>query len=162
MTEGVESRRPNILYGYAAAILLTLLLRFGLVAATIYAQTSSNIPFTCLNSDQVLAFVRTIGVVVMMSIIAIVLFVLIFNTLGFVSTLAMRVGEFFNERIRFVIELILIYVLFLWNLDTNGIITNDNAGCAKISWNALFQSGPIFFQLMGWLLRLLSLPIPSS
>lgn len=78
--------------------------------------------------------------------------------LGFVSMIAMRLGEFFNEKLRFVFEMVMIYILFLWNLDENLIDEED--GCAVVDWETLFSEGPLFFRMIGWLLNLLGIGGP--
>lgn len=140
----------------ALALLLMKLATFGTVS---FAQTktlSPSVVLTCLNTNDVQTLIMSLQTILLVAIIAIIVLVLLFNTIGFISTMAMRIGEFFNERIRFVFELIVIYVLFLYNLDPTKVITTQGA-CAHVDWIELFNTGPLFFRIVGWLVHALGL-----
>jgi hypothetical protein len=151
--------RSNIkaILPYVLTIMLTLGLRIGFYVA--YAQDQL---LTCPTADTVRSFVSTLQVMLMMVIIVIVLFTIFFHMFGFISTVAMRLGEFFNERIRFVFELLAIYVFFLWGFDTQTMIQDGPDGCALVDWQSLFTSGPLLFRAFGWLLRLAGWWSPSG
>lgn len=148
-----------------AYILLALLLRLVFYSTIALAQQQGDFPLVCPDKQTLQDALNFISAAILVVIIAIVLFIVLFNMLGTVSTIAMRLGEFFTERIRFVFELLLIYVLFIWNLgnaiDGDGSSNQTGTGteCAEIDWNTLFESGPLFFQLVGYLLRLLGIEI---
>ena len=145
---------------YAVAALIVLGMRLAVFGIVVYAQ-QGGYPFACPSASAVTNFIRIVQTLLMMAIIAIVIFVLIFNMFGFISTMAMRIGEFFNERIRFVFELILIYVFFLWGLDNDNLIY-DKGGCAAIRWDLLWTQGPLFFRLVYWLLTLIGVQPPTG
>jgi len=117
---------------------------------------------SCLDKTSVQNMIYALQTIVLVAIILIVIFILVFNSIGFVSTLAMRLGEFFMERIRFVFELLIIFVLFLWNLDPGTMIGQDTGGCATVDWQALFSSGPLFFKFVGMILSALGLWQPRA
>lgn len=143
----------------AYMICILVILGVGAPANSIIAyaknqQQSPGFPPGCPSPDTVKELVNYLNAAILVVIIAIVLLVVLFNMFGTVSSIAMRLGEFFTERIRFVFELLLIYILFIWNL-ANAIPESSKNGCATIDWNQLFNSGPLFFQIVGWLLKLL-------
>lgn len=140
---------------YVFVILIAIGIRALFYGIIIFAQEA---PITCPDKDTVVLFINTLRMVLMLAIIVIVLFVVFFNMLGFVSMIAMRLGEFFNEKLRFVFEMVMIYILFLWNLDENLIDEED--GCAVVDWETLFSEGPLFFRMIGWLLNLLGIGGP--
>ena len=148
---------------YIASVLLLGAIRVAVFGIVSYAQSGSS-PLHCPSPETVTSMLNAISTIVLLAVIAIVILVIVFNTFGFVSMVAMRIGEFFNERLRFIFELILIYVLFLWNLNvaigSNG--TGTQTGCAQVDWNKLLSEGPIFFQILGWLLQILGMWQPSS
>lgn len=110
----------------------------------------------CPRAADILALVSTISTVMLVAVVMIVVFLVIFNTIGTVSTIAMRISEFFNERIRFVFELIIVYILFIWGLSSTDIIS-EVAGCASVNYDALLDRGPLMFRLIGEMLRWLGL-----
>jgi len=163
--EGDQDMKYRIYLGYIASFLITIMIMTGLrlVATGIlaFAQATTLNPqltFTCVDPNSVQGFISAMQVIVLVAIILEVVFVVLFNTIGFVSNLAMRIGEFFMERIRFVFELLIVYILFLWNLDPAQIIRTDPSGrCAQVDWTTLFNVGPIFFRLVGYLVHALGL-----
>jgi len=142
---------------YLLTLILADVLRLAIIGVVSYAQeTGPTLPFQCPTKEYVWRFISFLQIMVLVVILVIVIFVLVFNMFGFVSTLAMRIGEFFNERIRFVFELLIVYVFFLHGFDETMII-EDVKKCAVVDTKALFSSGPVFFRLIGWLLTLLGL-----
>jgi len=146
---------------YALVVLAQLLLKltvFGVVSFAQQGSLSPSIILTCLNAKDVKMLIASLQTILLVAIIAVVVLVLLFNTIGFISTMAMRIGEFFNERLRFVFELIVIYILFLYNFDLSdtGVIRSRD-GCADVDWIVLFNTGPLFFRIVGWLVHALGL-----
>ena len=156
----------------AAPYLLLALILLTRFAAVVYAQTATTPqpqtpqppPITCPDPNTVRDFVRALQSVVLVAIVVIVLLVMAFNVMGTTSMIAMRLGEFFTERLRLVFELILIYVLFLWGLE-NAIgpeggqqqSQQQSEKCAQVNWDKLFNEGPLFFRLVGWVLKALGI-----
>jgi len=142
---------------YAVAILALILTRFTIFATVAYAQETSpfspSLALTCLNAESVRKMLEALQMIVLVAIILIVTAVLIFNAIGFVSTIAVRIGEFFMERLRFVFELLIVFILFLWPLTPSKIITGEANACASVDWTTLFSSGPLFFRIVGWIIR---------
>lgn len=136
-------------------ILTAVLVRLALDSFVMYAQSQL---FQCIDPQAVITLVSTISTVILIAMIAIVVFLVVFNTIGTISTMGMRLGEFFMERIRFVFELAVIYVLFFMNLQN--AITSEG-GCASIDINALYTSGPLLFRIIGEVLRWLGLWRPG-
>jgi len=136
-----------------SALILLRLIAFGIIS---YAQQqfSPSVVLECLDQESVQKMLSALQTIVLVAIILIVIFVILFNAIGFISSFAMRIGEFFMERIRFVFELLIIYVLFLWQLDVgqNGVIGSDGK-CATVDWRKLFSSGPLFFRIVGWIIK---------
>ena len=145
------------LYALAPHLLMVLLagiLRLAIAGTLSYAQ---NELFQCPSPEQVWNFIATLQTMVLVVILVIMIFVLVFHIFGVVSTIAMRIGEFFNERIRFAFELLVIYVFFLMNFTGEMVGVNSGEECATVKPGLLFDNGPLFFRLMGWLLKLLGL-----
>jgi len=145
-----------------SALILLRLIVFGIISyAQQQSQFSPSIVLGCLKAEDVRKVLSALQTIVLVAIILIVIFILLFNAIGFVSSLAMRIGEFFMERIRFVFELLIIYILFLWQLDPGNVIgppqssSGGSSGleCAEVNWNALFSSGPLFFRIVGWIIK---------
>ena len=153
--------------GYTGALLrlvaavVALAVTLAIHSHPVYAQytTVTGGPLACPDPDTVKAAVALINSIVILPIVLVALFAIVFNLFGSVSMVAMRLGEFFSERLRYVFELVIIYVLFLMNLEK--AITGDS-GCATVDWGTLLQSGPVFFRILGWLLGLLGLTPQSG
>jgi len=141
---------------YAVEALALLLMKLAIFGAVSFAQLSPSLVLTCLNANDVQTLIASLQTILLVAIIAIIVLVLLFNTIGFISTMAMRIGEFFNERIRFVFELIVIYILFLHGLDPKTVIKPEGA-CASVEWTNLLSTGPLFFRIVGWLVHALGL-----
>lgn len=132
---------------------------FGVSSSSLiaYAQSGTEFPlFQCPSAQTVRTFVSSVSTILFMSMLVIIIFLIVFNIFGFISNVAMRLGEFFNERIRFVFELLFIYVLFLMNFDPNTMI-GDIGGCATINYTQLFNNGALFYRFVGWILRMLGI-----
>lgn len=154
MSSGVTSKLVEI--GRATlpqlAVLLTaLLVRAVLGGVLLYAQL-----LTCPNPDSVTNLINAVSTTILVAVVMIVVFLVIFNIIGTVSTVAMRIGEFFNERMRFVFELLVIYVLMLWGLSGSDIIGNRN-NCAVVDFDKLLSSGPLMFRIIGEAMKWLGL-----
>lgn len=135
--------------------------RYVVLALTLIILLTSSVAYgqqdilQCPDADTVRSFISALQTVLLLAVLAIILLVLFFNVFGFISVMLMRLAEFFNERIRFVFELLFIYIFFLWQLDPEMI--TEVGGCAQVDWQALLSNGPLFFRVVGWLLRLLGI-----
>lgn len=137
-------------------LLVSLLVRCGMQGLIFSAQLIRQ----CIPASDVMNFISTAGTIILMSMILIALFIVVFNALGMISTLAMRVGEFFNERIRFVFELAAVYVLFLMNLQN--AIDPQSTSCATVLPSKLYTEGPLLFRAVGEALKWLGLWSPTT
>lgn len=148
----VASKIASVGRGIAPHLLVVLtavLVRLALSSFIMHAQL-----FSCIDPQSVINLVSTISTVMLIAMIAIVVFLVVFNTIGTISTMGMRLGEFFMERIRFVFELAVIYVLFFMNLQS---AISSEGGCASVNINTLYTSGPLLFRIIGEVLKWLGL-----
>lgn len=128
------------------------------------AQTVTTLPTllgVCPDPSSVRSTISAINVAILMAIIAMVVFVLLFNLFGTISRVAGAVGEFFMTRIGVVFELVLIWILFLWGLESS-IGTAQGSGCACINWQNLFGNGPLFFRVVNILMAMIGLGTPQT
>ncbi|MEM1694274.1 MAG: hypothetical protein QXH21_08165 [Ignisphaera sp.] len=130
-------------------VLTAVLMRLALDSFVVYAQL-----FQCVDAQSVINLVSAVSTVILIAMIAIVVFLVVFNTIGTVSAMGMKLGEFFLERIRFVFELAVIYLLFFMNLQD---AIESQGGCATVNVNKLYTSGPLLFRIIGEVLKWLGL-----
>lgn len=124
------------------------------------AQTTTTQPLlTCPSADMVRNVIRTLSSLILLAVLLVVILLILFNMLGTVSQLVLELGHFFNTRIRFVFELIIIYVLFLLGMDKNlnDIIQGSGNACASVNYHALLTKGPLFFRIVGMILSMLGI-----
>ena len=135
-----------------------LYLLYGLSLAS-YSKSTPRPPdiVTCPDVGSVQATIDALRLMLLMGIIVILVFAIVFNTLGVLSQIALRLGEFFNERIRFAIELIVFYFLFFHNLDPAVIAPSEQTGCPEVNMALLLSQGPILFLLLGKALEVLGM-----
>lgn len=152
VAEAARSLMPPLL-----VLLVFVVARAATYGLLMYAQTTPPLFAGCPEAKTVKNFVSAIGIAVLMGVLVIAAFLVVFNTLGTVSTMMIRIGEFFNERIRFVFELILIYVFFMWNLPE--AIKEVEGGCAAVDYVVLLNNGPLMFRIVGMILSWLGIKI---
>jgi len=144
---------------YAAALhLLTLVLAGALhLAIAGVASYAQAMPIQCPPPDVVWNFIVTLQTMVLIMTLVILLFTFLFSMFGHSSSLLMRLGEFFSERLRFVFELVVIYVFFLMGFTPEMVGVGSGGQCASVNAKLLFESGPVFFRLIGLLLKLIGI-----
>ncbi|MEM1694208.1 MAG: hypothetical protein QXL19_08410 [Ignisphaera sp.] len=130
-------------------ILIAIVVRLALDSFVMHAQL-----FQCINPEVVRNLISTVSTIILIAMIAIVVFLVVFNTIGTISVIGMKLGEFFTERIRFVFELAIIYIMFFMNLHESITASGE---CATVDINTLFNSGPLLFRIIGEILRWLGL-----
>ncbi|MEM4619136.1 MAG: hypothetical protein QXK54_04465 [Ignisphaera sp.] len=130
-------------------ILVAIVVRLALDSFVMHAQL-----FQCIRPEAVRNLISTVSTIILLAMIAIVVFLVIFNTIGTISAIGMRLGEFFTERVRFVFELAVIYLLFFMNLHEAITASGD---CATVDINTLFSNGPLLFRIIGEILKWLGL-----
>lgn len=113
-----------------------------------------NIGLACPSVNSVKFVVATLNTTVVMAIIAIVFLAFLINVFTLFSQLLFRFAELFMERLRFVFDFLLIYALFLFNLDA-AVCSYGDTGCATIDMNVLFSQGGLIFRLFGAALLIL-------
>lgn len=113
----------------------------------------------CITESEARSIINFVSVVFILSIVGVAVFLVAFQTLGAVSSAMLRMAEFLSDRIRFIIEIAAIYLLFVWRLDNT--ITNEG-GCAAVKFSEVFTNGPVAFRLVGAFMRWLGLWKPTT
>jgi len=149
-------------YAVAVAALVALLLASPAVEAQTPTVTTIPLPFSyCVSADSMRATITTIQTLVLVLAIVIVAAVVALEFLGTFAQIAARLGDFFLGRIGILVEIFIIYFLFLYPFNSNWINTSSG-GCGTIDWQALLTRGPLFFRLVGWIIYGLGLGAPPS
>lgn len=149
-------RFANELLPVALSIVLPLLMSVVFENIFLVAQDQY---FQCISKEEASNIITTVSVLCLLFIVAIVIFLIIFQVIGAVSPSVLRMAEFLSDRIRFIFEIAVLYVLFLWNLE-NAIGVHGN--CATVDFTKLFTSGPLAFRLVGLFMRWLGLWRPTT
>jgi len=149
--------------GYAAVVAAFAALLLLSPAAEAQSATTIPLPFAyCVSADSMKATITTIQTLVLVLAIVIVAAVVALEFLGTFAQIAARLGDFFLSRIGILVEIFIIYFLFLYPFRSDWITTPQGGGCGTIDWQALLTQGPLFFRLVGWIVYGLGLGAPPS
>lgn len=149
------SRLSGELLPVALSVILPLLINMVFEGVFFAAQQY----LECISASEARGIINFVSVIFILSIVGVAVFLVAFQALGAVSSAMLRMAEFLSDKIRFIIEMAAIYLLFVWGLD-NAI--TEEGGCASVKFSEVFTKGPVAFRLVGAFMRWLGLWKPTT
>jgi len=160
----VDRRRAAAIAYHAAAIAAVFLVAALNVIA--HASTTTTTPlfqFTCPENatDTLRAAFNFLNLIsIMVPAVILVLFILLHLFESF-SPVFGRLEAFFSERLMTIVAIIIIMIMFFYNLGSQDIVKPGQNNCPCIDLGALFTQGPFIYRILGGFLGILGF-VPGS
>jgi len=154
-------RAASIAYHAAAIAAVVLVAALNTIA---HAQTTPTLfQFTCPQNatDTLRAAFNFLNLIsIMVPAVILVLFILLHLFESF-SPVFGRLEAFFSERLMTIVAIIIIMIMFFYNLGSQDIVKQGANNCPCIDLGALFTQGPFIYRIIGGFLGILNF-VPGS
>jgi len=155
----VDRRRAAAIAYHAAAVAAVVLV--AALSTIAHAQTTTTTTplfrFTCPEgaTDTLRAAFNFLNLLsIMVPAVILVLFILLHLFESF-SPVFGRLEAFFSERLMTIVAIIIIMIMFFYNLGSQNIVKPGTNNCPCIDLSALFTQGPFIYRILGGFLGIL-------